>query len=235
MKRLSQFLIVMFLLISINSCEKDENNIEKTLEETISAKWNVTGTSDYASFEFNESGNYIVVKNTTKKSTNNEVVHFKTYEITDNNTITLSGFGTIKIIDIDDNTISFSITLDIEPNNEVIINATKQDEIANSSRTKLLCRTWEVVSVDEVEYEDLIVLFSEAGTYFVETPFGNGIGQWNWCDSEETKIAFSVENELNCDGEEIMKEIILTSDSFIGIDMENGEPEVIIMKAVLNL
>ena len=109
MKNLKQILIAILVLTSIISCKKDEKEPNATLEkETISAKWVVGGSSGYKSFEFNKSGNYIVVKSTTIKSTNDEIVLFGTYEIIDNTTIELSDFGTLKISEINENSISFS-------------------------------------------------------------------------------------------------------------------------------
>ena len=235
MKRFNQILIVMSLLISFISCNKDENKDETnnpgTLnKETLSAKWNVTRTSDYESFEFNESGNYIVVKNTTKKSTNSQIVLFGTYEIIDNQTVVLSDLGTIKVSNIGEDAISFTIALNSNPNGEITINATKQDQIANSTNTQLLCRTWEIVTLGGLDIGRPVVLFSDAGTYFIKTSYGNDIGTWTWCDAEESKIAFTIDNILNCNGIEIIKNIELTSDSFVGIDMENGGPQEIIMQ-----
>ena len=230
MKRLNHILIVLFLLTSIISCEKNKKNNEETLKkETISAKWSVTGISDYESFEFNKSGNYIVVKNTTTKSTSNQIVLFGTYEIIDSKTISLSDFGTIKISNLDENTIIFTITLDSNPNNGISINAAKQDKITSSTKTELLCRTWELVSFGGTETNSHFVLFSDAGTYFFQSISRNGIGTWKWCDSEENKIAFTVSHELNCDGIETIINIVLTNDSFTGIDLENGEPYEMIM------
>jgi len=201
MKRFNLILVAIFALTIIISCEKDENNPKETLDkETISAKWIVDGTSDYESFEFNKSGNYIVVKNTTTKSTNDQIVLFGTYQIIDNKTIVLSDFGTIKISEINDNSISFSILLTRNPNNEIIINASRQEEMESSTRTDLLCRTWEMVTVNGEDVagtdKELTVLFSAAGTYFVsfanpEDENDGGLAQWKWKDEAETKLLYS--------------------------------------------
>jgi hypothetical protein len=201
MKNLKQILVAILVLTSIISCEKDENEPNDILKmETISAKWIVDGTSDYVSFEFNESGNYIVVENTTTKSTNEQIVLFGTYEIIDDKTIVLSDFGTINISEIQENTISFSILLNSDPNNEIVIHASKQEEMENTTKTELLCRTWEMVTIDGEDVAgtdmELTVLFSAAGTYFVsyaiaEDGSAGGLAQWKWKNEIETQLLYS--------------------------------------------
>lgn len=237
MKKLKQILVAIFVLTLIAACDKDKNepNEIKVEKTTISAKWIVSGSSDYESFEFNKSGNYIVVKNTTKKSTNGQVVLFGTFEIIDGNKIVLSDFGTLTISEIDENSISFSIQLISNSDNEVIINASKQEEIESSTNTDLLCQSWEIVSFGGNVMPNFYVLFSKAGTYLVNAEVVGeeitGLGTWTWCNTAENKLAFTIDNTLDCDGIQIIKDIQLTSSSFIGIDMENGEQDEIIMKS----
>lgn len=243
MKNIKQILAAVFLLAFIVACEKDnnepknDNDLTETLEiTTISAKWNVSNSNDYESFEFNESGNYIVVKKTATKSTNDQVVLFGTYEITDDKTIVLSDFGTLTISEINESSISFSIRLTSNPDSEIIINASKEEEIESSANTDLLCQSWELVSFGGAAMSDFYVLFSSAGTYLVNLKVEGveitGLGIWTWCNTDENKLAFTIDNTLDCDGLEIIKEIQLTSNSFSGIDMENAEPMEMIMKPV---
>ena len=211
MKNLNQILIAIFVLTFVTACDKDENDPKETLEKaTISAKWIVSNSSDYESFEFNESGNYIVVINTTTKSTNDQVVLFGTYEIIDDKTIILTNFGTITISDINENSISFSLNLASDPDNKIVIKASKQDEIESSTKTDLLCRTWEMVTENGEPVAgtdmDLIVLFSKAGTYFVsfanpEDESDGGLAQWMWKDEAETQLLYSWDEEPNWDEE----------------------------------
>lgn len=199
MKNLKQILVAILVLTSIYSCKKDEQK-DILSKETISAKWVVSGTSDYKSFEFNKSGNYIVVKSATTKSTNDVIVLFGTYDIIDKTTIVLSDFGTLKISEINDNSITFSFKLTSNPDNEINIIATKQEEMQNSTKTELLCRTWEMVTVNGEDVVgtdmELTVLFSSAGTYFVsyanpEDENDGGLAQWKWKDETETKLLYS--------------------------------------------
>ena len=144
MKFIKQAIIVIWIMTSFISCEKNEDNLNIVLnEETISAKWIVDEPIDYVSFEYNESGNYIIVKNMNTKSTNNQIVLFGTYELIDNKTIVLTDFGTMKISNIEKKSINFSISLYSDPNSEIAISAVKQNVIANSTKTELLCKTWE--------------------------------------------------------------------------------------------
>jgi len=201
MKNLKQILVAIFALTFIVACNKDDIDPKENLEKAkISAKWIVSNSSDYDSFEFNESGNYIVVKNTTTKSTNDQIILFGTYEIIDNKTIVLSDFGTLTISKIDENSISFSIKLTSNPNNEITINASKQAEMESTTKTDLLCRTWEMVTVNGESIVgtdmELTVLFSKAGTYFVsyanpEDENDGGLAQWKWKDDAETQFLYS--------------------------------------------
>ncbi|MDG1039008.1 MAG: hypothetical protein P8P15_08330 [Polaribacter sp.] len=236
MKNLKQILVAIFVLTLISACEKDENDPKNEILEkaTISAKWTVNNSSDYESFEFNESGNYIVVKKPSTKSTNDQVVFFGTYEITDDKTIVLSNFGTLTITEIDENSISFSILLVSNPDSQVSIKASKAEELESSTNTDLLCQSWELVSFGGETMSDFYVLFSSAGTYLVNAEVDGeeitGLGTWTWCNTDENKLAFTIDNTLDCDGIEIIKDIKLTSESFSGIDMENGEPMEMIMQ-----
>lgn len=220
MRKLKQILVAIFVLTFFVACNKDDNDPKEKLEKaTISAKWIVSNSDDYDSFEFNESGNYIVVKNATTKSTNDQIILFGTYEIIDNKTIMLSDFGTITISNIDGDSMSCSIKLTSNPNNEITINASKQEEMESTARIDLLCRTWEMVTVNGEPAVDagmeLTVLFSKAGTYFVTyTNFEDetdGLAQWKWKNEEETQILYSWEQVPVWNEEDYVEIIELTS------------------------
>jgi len=212
MTNLKQILLIILASTFVTACDKDVNDPKETLEKaTICAKWNVNNSSEYKSFEFNECGNYIVVKNTTAKSTNKRVVLFGTYEIINANMLTLADFGTLTISEVNESSISFSINLTSDPENEFIINASKQDEIESSTKTDLLCRTWEMVTENGVPVAgtkmELTIMFSKAGTYFVS--FANpddenegGLAQWKWNNDEETQLLYSWEEVPNWEEED---------------------------------
>jgi hypothetical protein len=245
MKNFQRILTVIFALTIIISCSKDENEVKEPLKkESISAKWLVNGTTDYESFEFNKSGNYIIVKNTSMKSTDNQNILFGTYENIDNTTIVLSDFGTIKISEINEDLISFSIQLVNSPENEIIINASKQAEMENTTKTELLCRTWEMATVNGenvtgTEYE-LSVLFSQAGTYFVE--FANpeedddgGLAHWKWQDETETKFQYSWDTPPVWEDDAVVEIIKLNENTLELLERFDGEDdELYVLKPANN-
>jgi hypothetical protein len=166
----------------------------------ICAKWNVNNTSEYVSFEFNESGNYIVIKNQTSKSTNNQIILFGTYTVLNRKAIELSDLGTFTILDMVDVSASFSLQLIGNSGNALIFNTTKSTEMASTAKTDLLCKTWKMLTVNEepvvgTEME-LVVLFSKAGTYLVtyvnpEYENDGGMAHWMWKDATEAQLLYS--------------------------------------------
>ena len=201
MKNVKQILVAILAVIFILSCDKDDIDSNEALKKsTISAKWIVSGSSDYKSFEFNESGNYIIVKKAITKSTNDQIVLFGTYEIIGNTTVVLSEFGTLTISEIKENSIFFSIQLKNNADKEIVINAIKKEEMEASTKTNLLCRTWEMVTVNGEPAPgtdmELTVLFSTAGTYFVsyanpEDENDGGLAQWKWKDEAKNQLLYS--------------------------------------------
>lgn len=196
---------LLFILCSLISCNNDDDNNGKTVQDptltknTVSAKWNITeANSIYSSFEFNESGNYIIVKQSLAKSTENSIVYFGSYKISnDGTTIVLTGLGTIKVSAIDSNNISFSFILDSKPGETIKLNAKRSSEIAKSTSTELLCKTWMVkkyfVNSIETNAPNLTILFSKAGTYFVDwkdDPENGGLAKWRWVNNQERKIQY---------------------------------------------
>lgn len=168
-------------------------------------------------------------------TSSDSVIIFGTYEILDNQTLSLSNFGTISVTKINGSAISFKVQLFSDTENVFTIEANKQEVYEKTERTELLCRTWELVSVGGYEVSDFTVLFSKSGTYFLSLIFDgeriSATGTWVWCDSEETKLAFAIDCNLDCESQNVIKEIQLTEDSFIGVDMENGEPQTMVMSA----
>lgn len=232
MKTLNKTLIVIFILTLITACSKDESDPVEVLDKTtISAKWNVGNSSEYKSIEFNESGNYIIVKNNSSKAKSannqvNQIVLFGTYAINDK-TIILSDFGTLIVSEINEMFISFSIKLANNSGNEIIINASKQENMDSTAKTEMLCRTWEMVSINDqsvvgTKYE-LCLLFSNAGTYFVElanpeNENDGGLASWKWSDNTETKFLYSWVTPPVWDERDIVEVIELTDNSLKILD-----------------
>jgi hypothetical protein len=186
--------------------------------EIISAKWIVSGTSDYKSFEFNENGNYLVVA----KSTDSQINRFGRYKITDNQTITLHNFGTLKLSSINGSKFDFKAYIQNSSTYEINVNTTKATENSNSSKTNQLCRTWKMISVNGdssvSKDSEQLLLFSNAGTYFVS--FSNpideneeNVAQWKWKDNTEAYMCVSWNGEPTCDGSNEIQIIELTANT----------------------
>lgn len=246
MKTLKQILVTIFVLTLITACDKDENDPKENEPKgildkaTISAKWNVNNFNDYYSFEFNESGNYIVVKNTTTESTNDQIILFGTYKIIDSKTIVLSDFGTLILSKIDENSISFSIKLTSNSNSEIIISASKQEEMGSSTKTDLLSRTWEVISINgEIvagTEDEIIVMFSKAGTYLVWADDGGGLAQWKWKNEAETQFLYSWDEVPVWEGEDYVEIIELTNSTLKIFEesKDQNESELYVLKPIVN-
>lgn len=211
MKNLKYLLVFALILGVALACKKDDNkdnnndadvvNVEKS---TISAKWEVQGDSDYETLEFNESGTYVVVKNSPDKDPNDEIILFGSYTI-DGNLLILSNFGTIKVLTLTDDEITFAIKLEGETDYGDTLTAKKSAELPASTNTQLLCRTWKLFSLngDTVAGTDdeLYVVFYQSGTYVVtqvgEDQLGD-VAQWKWHDSNEDAICYSWDGEPDC-------------------------------------
>ena len=244
MKILNSFGLILLLVVAFTSCKKDkEESLSpevKATAEKISAKWEVAGAnSPYQSFEFNESGNYIIVQNSTYstslKSVNGGVVLYGTYKVIDSLTIALSDVGTVHINAITDSGIEFSLELEDGVGTTLEIVATKVAEMEYSERTKLLCRTWSLASIkidgeENLESdEEFKVLFSEAGTYLVSeryyeegawTDWESDISQWTWKNSSEDVFCYSWdwESTVQCDGDNEVQITTLTSSKLVIVE-----------------
>ena len=151
------FAIVLFTSV-FSSCElldDESDDTGKQLEitnETISGKWMVSETnSGYESFEFTENGICIIVENTSTKSSNNENVKVGKYGFDDLGyglMILLEGGGTYVLDDLllTDKKASFSVTKNGVANSTVLVKTEKEEVIEDSENTKLLARSWKVVS-----------------------------------------------------------------------------------------
>ncbi|MHA7943746.1 hypothetical protein ACJOV8_011795 [Formosa sp. 3Alg 14/1] len=237
MKKFSLILLTVFvfaLIIGCDSSDNGENDLTETTEDTtINAKWVVTNASTYESFEFNESGNYIILKTSEDQRTTEEPnILFGTYSLIDDDTIVLSDFGTLIISNIDENSIQFALALASAPEQTIQIEASKQLEIEKSTNTDLLCQTWQLVSFNGENVigttEALTVLFSRAGTYFVTntSPLSSnqgGLASWSWNNSAQTQIYYNWGQGNETSGYADITE--LTSNSLV-ID-EDGEISVL--------
>jgi hypothetical protein len=153
-------------------------------------------------------------------------IHYGTYTI-NGDVITLSGFGVLNIISLTAEEFTFSFTLTANgETGEYTANLTAPP-ISESSRTKMMCRTWETQSIEineddmpnyaKEEYIDMYgegwkdsvlkntddvktILMSRAGTYLVLYEDENseaGLAEWKWANSEETAFYYSWHNWQN--------------------------------------
>jgi hypothetical protein len=221
---------ILWIFLALASCNENDNHrsIDKN---SICARWLVAGTSDYVSFEFNESGNFLVVKRATAKPDQGKTTLFGTYSLPDKQTIELTGLGTVNSSSIDDRNFSFKFSPSSGSACETSIQTTKSAVIAKSKKTTLLCRTWEMVSINNKSVKgsgsEATVLFTDAGTYYID--FANpgeenedGLANWCWKDSHETILCYSWDGETpTCDDESQVKIIELTNN--VLIMEEDGE------------
>lgn len=198
----------LLLLVAISfscSSDDDDKSLSKAEIATNETKWiSSTPNGQFASFEFNKSGNYIIVENVRLKSTEDQNVLFGTYEIIDNSTIKLSDIGTITVISVTDTNIQMDIITE-NSSSSVAFNALKAENLEETTKTNLLCQTWEMkkyngVSVVGTEDEGAIVLFSKAGTYFLVYPNdvdAGGLALWKWKpESNESQFLYSWSNSF---------------------------------------
>ncbi len=189
---------ILIILLTI-SCVKENEPTEFEAQKNLLAKWVVNNSNDYVSFEFNKSGNYLVVKKVNKGSKSENKVLFGAYKVIKENVLKLSDIGTISITNYDNNTSDFLIE-ELNTQKPILINLTKEKEKFTSTKSDLLCRTWEMVTFNDEDAKgtilDLTVLFTKAGTYFVT--FSDPMlrdslhtSWWMWKDETENILQYS--------------------------------------------
>ena len=247
MKRIRQILLAVMVSTVFISCSKDDvddKDQEPIKKETLSGKWNVDGPSRYKSFEFTESGKYIVVEKLKEQSVrsaeseDDEKVYFGSYEITDR-VILLPGLGQVRVSTLKGNSIIFSLYLSPDPKDEVVIKATKQKEMQNTNKTTLLCRTWRTVTLNGEDVtgtdDDIIAVFSNAGTYLVDGSEGLAMASWRWLDKNEEFIQYSWESLGSAVWDNKVKIVNLTASSLTMLEkFDDDEDELWVLKAVMN-
>ena len=142
--------------------------------ESSAALYNVTdANSDYSSIEFTASGNYIITKRIAAKapnriakveskfhfgfmshnvgvtrSTSYDNIIYGTYT-KNGDTYTLEGFGTIVVNGGGSNAVSLDITT--TGGSKVTVGAQQEKQYSSSSKTDMLCRTWNMGKIKLVE------------------------------------------------------------------------------------
>lgn len=187
----------MVLALTVTSCKKEKETLTKA---DICSKWVVSENNGiFESIEFTESGNYIGVMTVATQTGSDQDVLFGTYQIIDHETIELLDLGTIKISSITSTDFSFSASLKNDLSNKITVNAIKADVVGSSGKTDLLCRAWNLLSIDEENVPDtieVILLITKAGTLFSSHILSNvefyyDLAQWRWKDNSETTMYYS--------------------------------------------
>lgn len=240
---MKKILFALFLTIALFSCKNESDDNEQIIETpvlvgdtvdvaTISSKWIIANNEEFKSIEFNESGNYIIVKIPQLKagtSTNEEIL-YGTYTIVNETTIILSGFGTVIFIDFGQEITKIVITLATNPTSPITLEATEKSEITMTTKTELLCRTWELYTVDGEEvagtFYESTVLFSAAGTYFVdfadpEMDEYGGLAQWTWSNNLQKSFCYDWETTPVCNGDNSV-EIVSLTETELKVSAENS-------------
>ncbi|MBP8851355.1 MAG: hypothetical protein KBG80_12465 [Breznakibacter sp.] len=229
---MKKILLALFLTVAIFSCKKESDDNEQTIETPvlagdtvdvalISSKWIIANNEEFKSIEFNESGNYIIVKTPKLKAatTTDDEVLYGTYTIVNETTIILSGFGTVIFIDFGQEITKIVITLATNPTSPITLEATEKSEITMTTKTELLCRTWDLYTVNGEEVagttDESTVLFSAAGTYFVdfadpEMDEYGGLAQWSWSSSLQQSFCYDWETTPVCSSTNSVSIVSLT-------------------------
>ncbi len=214
MKRIFLIIATIFTFVA---CD-EKGNLDPDLFNAFDAKW-ILESGDYSSFEFNDTGDYIVVCNSdsnddqlsssprfiaTKSSLPQVVsrVVVGDYEFDGDKAVVMEGFGRVELISADSESVSFSLKLEGETES-VNYTASVAEVVASSDITSMLCRKWDVIKVVEdgveVSFEDddaKNVLFSKAGTYLIERYDGTTrLAQWKWKSEEDKTMYFTWDGE----------------------------------------
>ncbi|MCL2230976.1 MAG: hypothetical protein FWC01_07745 [Treponema sp.] len=162
---------------------------------SLSEKWEINiPESEYLSFEFNHDMNYIVIANNQFRT-----AYFGTYSMPQPEIIVMNDLGRLVISNNNNSGVDFKFyTLD-EPDREINFSAVKAERMAASSELDLFCRTWRVVDSTDPEDIGIIVLFTNAGTYFITRPDGgsSSMSRWRWYGERRDQFEYTHENWIS--------------------------------------
>jgi hypothetical protein len=162
---------------------------EDTARRAISEKWEInTPGSAYASFEFNQDYNYIVIENGEDKP-----VRFGKYTMPAKDIINLIDLGILKLGQDSNNNTNLSFSPKDEPGKEIRFTASKADRMPENAKTDLFCRTWKVINCTETSWIGDLFFISSAGTYFITTSDGesNTMSQWRWYNNKTEEFEYT--------------------------------------------
>ena len=213
-------LFFLSLCVLLVGCSKDEGTSNSTTTG-INAKWEVTSSnSEFASFEFTESGNYIIVEKSSLRSSSG--IHTGTYT-SNGNTLNLLGFGVV-VFQTDGEIVVLSVERTSASGEKVEYSLRKiKNTIEEAEQSNLLCKTWKLIRIAGLPTSpgngELSILFSKAGSYLVTYTDGTPteLNQWKWYDKQKTIIQHSP--DLNIYNGSIANIVTLTKDSLVLMDL----------------
>lgn len=172
---LSMLAIMTMVLMSVGfiSCssddEEDSGSLSTPAYKDVSALYRVTdGNTLFTSFEFSESGNYVIVKRTgyksreksatraaglmvspwyeemTRSTSYSNIITGK-YTKKGDNVYELEGFGTITVTS--DSNGQYSLEIAESGETPYTLTAERKEQYAGSARTNKLCRTWRISNI----------------------------------------------------------------------------------------
>ena len=226
MKKLLQLICLIIALFT--TCKKEEENLSFVLNsETIEGKWNLNGHAPYNFIEFTKDGKFFISHKYTNYPNYNK--NFGKYEIINKNEIEIEDLGRISIIKLSKSRMYFIIKL--RGDSSLNLDAIKVAKLSQSEKTKMISKNWKIESINGLKNEEGFFIFTEYGTFY-QYRFSSGFkfGKWKWCNTEETKVAISTNiSPLECENNQIIDNIILTENSFKGIDKRNGQSNLLIL------
>ena len=163
--------------LSFTACSSDDDDNGGTLDvpayKDVSALYTITQSgSNYSSIELTESGNYVIVRNSsnsrreitravaneklagfvvspwfsdmTRSTTYNNIITGK-YTKNGDNTFVLEGFGTIAVTSAGDS--SYSLEITENGSQPYTLTAARKEQYPGAEQTVKLCRTWHISSI----------------------------------------------------------------------------------------
>jgi hypothetical protein len=163
-----------------------EELYKNTAARSISEKWEITTPgSAYSSFEFNRDHNYIVVENAGP-------IRFGRYTMPAEDIINMENLGVLRVNEDKD-----GLHLSFTPigGTEMNFTASKAQKLPESAELDLFTRSWRVVN-GPLNSAGLIIIFSNAGTYFVYEIDGSvrTLSRWQWINDSNEEWEFSHNN-----------------------------------------
>jgi hypothetical protein len=164
----------------------------------FNAKWEISSrNSDFASFEFDERGNYLAIE---KNGGKDPAVHFGKYKVRSWNTLELADFGSLVIQTRRDKAVNFTFT-PIGSGEAAAYQARENLSVIDTSpRTNMLCRAWLAITVNGNDVREIggehLVFFSRTGAFYVTylKEDRSALGQWRWKDRNRGEIVYSWDN-----------------------------------------